>query len=62
MILYGFTDLLSAMTPELDECPRCDAAVRMNNGVCLLCLLQAGLTEDEDSGSESLDALLSEIE
>lgn len=62
MILYGFTDLLPAMTHELDECPRCDAGVRMNNGLCLLCLLQAGLTEDEDSGSENLDALLSEIE
>ena len=62
MILYGFTDLLPAMTPEMEECPRCDAAVRMNNGLCLLCLLQAGLTEDKDPGSESLEALLSEIE
>ena len=62
MILYGCTDLLTAMTQELDECPRCDAAVRMNNGLCLLCLLQAGLTEAEDSRSESLDTLLSEIE
>ena len=62
MILYGFPDLLPAMTHELDECPQCDAAVRMNNGLCLLCLLQAGLTEDKDPGSESLEALLSEIE
>jgi hypothetical protein len=62
MILYGCTDLLPAMTHELDECPRCDAAVRMNNGLCLLCLLQAGLTEDKDPESESLEALLSEIE
>ena len=62
MIIYGFTDLLPAMTHELAECPRCAAAVRMNNGLCLLCLLQAGLTEDGDSGSESLAALLSEIE
>jgi len=50
------------MTRDLDGCPRCDAAVRMNNGLCLRCLLQAGLTEDEDSGSENLEALLSEIE
>jgi hypothetical protein len=46
----------------LDECPQCDAAVRMKNGLCLLCLLQAGLTEDQDYGSESLEAFLSEIE
>jgi hypothetical protein len=50
------------MTHELDECPQCDAAVRMNNGLCLLCLLQAGLTEDEESGSESLEAILFEME
>jgi hypothetical protein len=62
MILYGFTDLLPAMTDDLDECPQCDAAVRMNNGLCLLCLLQAGLTEDKDPGSESLEAFLTEIE
>jgi hypothetical protein len=62
MILYGCTDLLPAMKDELDECPQCDAAVRMNNGLCLLCLLQAGLTEDKDPGSESLEGLLFEIE
>jgi hypothetical protein len=62
MILYGFSDLLPAVAHEPGECPRCDTALRMNNGLCLLCLLQAGLTEDEDSGSESFEALLSEIE
>ena len=62
MILYGLTDLIPAITHEPDECPRCDTALRMNNGLCLLCLLQTGLTGDEDSGSESLEAVLSEFE
>ena len=62
MIYDGFTDLLPAITHEPDECPQCDTAFHVNNGLCLLCLLQAGLTEDGDSGSESLDTLLSEIE
>ena len=62
MILYGFTDLLPAIPHEPDECPRCDTALHVNNGLCLLCLLQTGLTEDGDSGSESLEALLSEFE
>jgi len=62
MILYGVTDLHTAITHELDECPRCDTALRVNNGLCLLCLLQTGLTEAEDSRSESLDTLLSELE
>ena len=58
MTLYGFTD----PTLEADGCPRCDTALRVNNGLCLLCLLQAGLTGDEDSGSESFEALLFEME
>jgi hypothetical protein len=62
MILYALTDLLPAITHGPDECPRCDTALRVNNGLCLLCLLQAGLTEDEGSRSESIEALLSEIE
>jgi hypothetical protein len=53
MILYDFTDALPA---------QCDTALRVNDGLCFLCLLQAGLTEAEDSRSESLDTLLSEIE
>ena len=57
-----FNDLLPAIPDKPDECPRCDTALRVNNGLCLLCLLQAGLTEDEDYGSENLEALLSEIE
>jgi len=62
MILHGSTDSLPAITHEPDDCPRCDTALSVNNGLCLLCLLQAGLTEDEDSRSGSLDTLLSEIE
>ena len=54
--------LLQRSRMEPDECPRCDTALRVNNGLCLLCLLQTGLTEAEDSRSESLDTLLSEIE
>ena len=61
MTPYGFTDLLPASTREPDECPRCDTALQVNKGLCLLCLLQAGLTEGGDSGSESLEAPLSEI-
>jgi hypothetical protein len=62
MMLNDFTDPLPAITHEPDGCPRCNTALRVNNGLCLLCLLQTGLTEDEDSRSESLEALLSEIE
>ena len=62
MIIYGFTDLVPEITYKPDECPQCETALRVNNGLCLLCLLRVGLTEHEDFGSESLEMLLSEIE
>jgi hypothetical protein len=62
MNLYGLTDLRATITGQPNECPHGHIALRVSNGLCLGCLLQVGLTEDEDSGSESLDALLSEIE
>ena len=62
MILYGFTDLVPEITYMPDECPQCETALRVNNGLCLLCLLRVGLPEYEDFGSESLEALLSEFE
>ena len=62
MTLCAFTDLLPAIGHEPDECPQCETALRVNNGLCLLCLLRVGLPEHEDFGSESLEALLSEFE
>jgi len=62
MNLCGLTDSHAAITHRPNECPHCQNALRVSCGLCLLCLLQAGLTEDEDFGSESLDTLLSQIE
>ncbi len=63
MDFTGLTNSLSAASQEDDECPHCCGVVRVHhNGLCLGCLVQAGLTEDEGSESENLDTLLSEIE
>jgi hypothetical protein len=63
MDFTGFTDSLSSTPHEDDECPHCCGVVRVHhNGLCLGCLVQAGLTEDEGSENENLDTLLSEIE
>ncbi len=62
MNLDGLTDSLATIMRQPNECHHCHSALRMSSGLCLRCLLQAGLTEEEDSGSESLDALLCEIE
>ena len=62
MNFYRFTDSLGTITGQANECQHCRTAVRVSNGGCLRCLLQAGLTDDEDLRSESLDAFLSEME
>jgi hypothetical protein len=60
MNLFGFTDSLG--TNEPDECPHCRSVLHVGSGLCLRCLLQAGLTEDKDASGEKLEVLLSEIE
>jgi len=60
MNVFGFTDSLG--THERDECPHCRSVLRVGSGLCLQCLLQAGLTEDKNASGENLEALLSEIE
>jgi hypothetical protein len=63
MDFTSLSDSLSANSHEHDECPHCCSVVRVHhNGLCLGCLVQAGLTDGERSESENLDTLLSEIE
>jgi hypothetical protein len=63
MDLTSLNDSLSATPHEHDECPHCSGVVRVHhNGLCLGCLVQTGLAEDDGSESENLDSLLSEIE
>ena len=63
MDFTNLNDSLSATPHEHDECPHCCGVVRVHhNGLCLGCLVQAGLSEDDGSESENLDTLLSEIE
>ncbi len=63
MDFTSLNDSLSATPHEHDECPHCCGVVRVHhNGLCLGCLVQAGLSEGECSESENLDTLLSEIE
>jgi len=60
MSFYGLTDLLTPHEP--DECPHCEGELHVGSGLCLRCLLQAGIGEEEDSGNENLDTLLAEME
>ena len=62
MDFFGLTDSSARHQHEPDECPHCCGVVRMHNGVCLGCLVQTGLAEDNGSEGENLDTLLTEIE
>jgi hypothetical protein len=62
MDLNGLTESLGTPQQEDDECPHCCGIVRVHNGLCLGCLVQTGLAEENGSESENLDTLLSEIE
>jgi hypothetical protein len=63
MDFFGLTDSSAIHQHEDDECPHCCSVVRVHhNGLCLGCLVQAGLTEDEGAQGDNLDTLLSEIE
>ena len=63
MDFTSLTESLLMNHHEPDECPHCCSVVRVHhNGLCLGCLVQAGLSEEDGSESENLDTLLSEIE
>jgi hypothetical protein len=62
MDFNGINDSLGSTQHEDEECPHCCGIVRMHNGLCLGCLVQTGLTEEDGSEGENLDTLLSEIE
>ncbi len=57
MNLFGFTDSLPAH--QLEECPQCHSAVHVASGLCLRCLLQAGLAEGKQLRGQNLGVLLS---
>jgi hypothetical protein len=62
MDFNGITDSIGIHQHEPDECPHCCGVVRVHNGLCLGCLVQTGLAEDDRPEGENLDSLLSEIE
>lgn len=62
MDFTALNDFVSGSSHEHGECPHCCGVVRMHNGLCLGCLVQTGLTEENRPEGENLDTLLSEIE
>jgi serine/threonine protein kinase len=59
---FGLIDSLGAVAVSPNECPNCHTASRIGRGLCLGCLLQAGLNEEEQAESEEFDEVLAAIE
>jgi len=62
MNLPGLTDSLANMVREVAKCKRCDGVSRLANGLCLGCLMQAGLDDQDEEHAESLQSILTKID
>ena len=60
-IVSGLTDSLGNLVGEPVRCPECGGLPRLANGLCLTCLLQAGLESSEESG-ENFVSLLAKVD
>ena len=61
MNLGGLTDSVASVLSDIEKCPRCNSASRITHGLCVSCLLQSGLGDDEPE-IDSLDAVFAEVE
>lgn len=62
MNLPGLTDSLANVVQEPVKCSECGGVSRLANGLCLGCLMRAGLEPSDESSHESFAALLSKID
>ena len=57
----GLSDSIRNVINDARPCPHCDSSSQIAGGLCVGCLLEAGLDPPDEDGADSLDALLSEI-
>src|SRR5215471_640488 len=60
MNICGLTDSFISVEGVTNECPNCHGIPRVANGLCLTCMLNAGLGQDTDNTAEfnaTLDAV-----
>jgi serine/threonine protein kinase/tetratricopeptide (TPR) repeat protein len=56
----GLSDSMASMLADPGPCPHCDSSSQIAGGLCVRCLLEAGLDPD-DGNAESLGELLAEV-
>jgi len=57
----GLSDSIASVLADPQPCPHCDSSSHIAGGLCVGCLLEAGLDPADDSESQELNGLLAEI-
>jgi serine/threonine protein kinase/tetratricopeptide (TPR) repeat protein len=57
----GLSDSIASVIDDPRPCPHCDSSSHVAGGLCVGCLLEAGLDPVDESESESLTGILAEI-
>ena len=57
----GLSDSFASVLADLRPCPHCNSSSNIAGGLCVGCLLQAGLDPADDCESESLTDILAEV-
>ena len=56
----GLSDSIASVA-DPQPCPHCDSSSHIAGGLCVRCLLEAGLDPADESESDSLHGLLGEV-
>ena len=57
----GLSDSIASVIADPAQCPHCDSSSCIGGGLCVGCLLQAGLAADDECAPETLLSALAEI-
>jgi tetratricopeptide (TPR) repeat protein/tRNA A-37 threonylcarbamoyl transferase component Bud32 len=57
----GLCDSIAGVLDDARPCPHCDSSSHIAGGLCVGCLLEAGLDPADDAGSETLTDILAEV-
>ncbi len=57
----GLSDSIASVIVDPAQCPHCDSSSRVGGGLCVGCLLKAGLELDDECAPETLGSALAEI-
>jgi len=57
----GLSDSIASVIADPAQCPHCDSSSCIGGGLCVGCLLQAGLAPDDECAPEALLSALAEI-